>query len=395
LLPERYRQLLTASVDGELTPRQRRRVERLLARYPEGRQMLEKLQQDALALRHLPARQPPADFSAGVLEEIHRARLRPSRYARLSGPAILPAWTGVAVAAVVLLVVGLASYFYFALSLPPRPSVAGVNTAAAESAPKPSPSTNTDSPTPAPKNPEPAPSSTRPEGAGPGKPAPAPMSPPASSREPELAPDPFEGVYTGSLEPSTIVQVEGTFLPVVFKLNEIAREPVRDQLRAELKKDRAFRLELPCANGTRVLERLQGILHKRHLASLWDPKALQRLREPRIVTSYALFLEDLTSEQLLQLLTSLSAGDGQLSSLVLRRLHPSDHKELAALFGHDPTALPSAAGKGGLAASSTVLVAPYPATLGHGGTAAMRRHLETRAAPREGTLSLLLVLRSR
>jgi anti-sigma factor RsiW len=123
MLPERYRQLLTACVDGELNRRQRRRVERLLKRSPEARQVLQKLLGDARALRQLPPTPPPANLAEAVLTQIHERRLRPSRHARLNNPPALPAWTGLAAAAAVLLILGVGSYLYFAASfLSPSPT---------------------------------------------------------------------------------------------------------------------------------------------------------------------------------------------------------------------------------------------------------------------------------
>ena len=60
MLPDRDRQLLSAFVDGELSSRQRRHVERLLRRSGEARTLLRRLQEDARELRHLPRPRPPS-----------------------------------------------------------------------------------------------------------------------------------------------------------------------------------------------------------------------------------------------------------------------------------------------------------------------------------------------
>ena len=54
MLLDRYRQLLTAYVDGELSSRQRRHVVRLLHRSAEARRLLRQLEADAKSLRDLP-----------------------------------------------------------------------------------------------------------------------------------------------------------------------------------------------------------------------------------------------------------------------------------------------------------------------------------------------------
>ncbi len=78
MLLDRYRELLTAYVDGELTARQRRHVARLLRRSPEARQLLQQLQRRcslhfAICLSpHL-----PVDLTGEVLRTIVERRLTP------------------------------------------------------------------------------------------------------------------------------------------------------------------------------------------------------------------------------------------------------------------------------------------------------------------------------
>src|SRR5689334_1054501 len=123
MMPDRYRQLLTAYVDGELTARQRRRVARLLHGSEEARRLLDQLQADARELRSLPQAPLSVDLTGDVLRVIAERRLRPGRLRPRRVPAT-PAWVAPlatwAAAAAVLLILGLASYVYFAASLAPR-----------------------------------------------------------------------------------------------------------------------------------------------------------------------------------------------------------------------------------------------------------------------------------
>ena len=118
MLPDHYRELLTAYVDGELTSRQRKAVSRLLHRSDEARKLLEQLQQDAEILRRLPRLHLDRDLSSQVLLTIHQRRLHPGRHRLAAPPPAFPVWTGMAAAAAVLLVIGIGSYVYFAHSLP-------------------------------------------------------------------------------------------------------------------------------------------------------------------------------------------------------------------------------------------------------------------------------------
>src|SRR5262245_14754185 len=124
MLPDQDRQLLTAYVDGELSSRQRRHVERLLRRSGEARELYRKLRHDAHALRGLPRPHLPADLSDPVLKAIRTRRLTPRRPRR--PPPVFSVWAAAAAAAAVLLAVGLGSYLYFADPRAPELPVAEV-----------------------------------------------------------------------------------------------------------------------------------------------------------------------------------------------------------------------------------------------------------------------------
>src|SRR5262245_34751012 len=122
MLPDRYRRLLTARVDGELSEREGRLVARLLERSEEARALFRRLEEDAARLRRLPA--PPAapDLSRNVLDAIARERVHPNlpRPRTLSRPPAYPPWAGLVTAAAVLVVIGLSSYLYFSTTPPDR-----------------------------------------------------------------------------------------------------------------------------------------------------------------------------------------------------------------------------------------------------------------------------------
>ena len=84
MLPERYRELLTAYVDGVLSARQRRHALRLLRRSAEARRLLQRLQSDSDALIHLPKPHLDRDLSEPVLKKIAAARPLPIHRLRRS-----------------------------------------------------------------------------------------------------------------------------------------------------------------------------------------------------------------------------------------------------------------------------------------------------------------------
>src|SRR5262245_29890311 len=118
MLPERYSQLLTAFVDGELSQRQRKAVLRLLRRSAEARALLRQLQADAAALRNLPRLHLGPEFADRLMLTVRTGRLRPAQHPPAApSPRPLPAWVGVGMAASVLLLVGFGSYLYFRATL--------------------------------------------------------------------------------------------------------------------------------------------------------------------------------------------------------------------------------------------------------------------------------------
>jgi len=124
MLPDRSLLLLTAYVDGELSSRQHRQVDRLLRRSPEARKLLRRLQGDTRRLQALSRPALPRDLSGEILQTIAE-RGCPAR-PKVQPRAGVPLWKGIASAAAILLVLGLVSYLYFASSTPAphRPAVA-------------------------------------------------------------------------------------------------------------------------------------------------------------------------------------------------------------------------------------------------------------------------------
>src|SRR5262245_16452658 len=119
MLADSDRELLTAYVDGELSARQRKAVQRLLQRSPDARALLQELQADSELVRSLPHPPQVPDLSASVIESIHRRGLRPAR--RTIQPVqTIPIWSGLVAAAAVLLVIGVASFLYFSAVINPN-----------------------------------------------------------------------------------------------------------------------------------------------------------------------------------------------------------------------------------------------------------------------------------
>jgi anti-sigma factor RsiW len=122
MLPERVTQLLTAYIDGELSSRKRRAVDRLLRKSSEARNLLNKMQQDSMILRHLPRKKMRADLSKTVLTtlDLRGIKLPTPPSMPLPGPGPRASRWPILAAILVLLGIGAGSYFYFSSTAPPR-----------------------------------------------------------------------------------------------------------------------------------------------------------------------------------------------------------------------------------------------------------------------------------
>ena len=447
MIRDHDRELLTAYVDGELTSRQRRHVARLLHRSPEARRLLQKLQEDARALRHSPRPQLPADLSGEVLRTIVERRLTPGqrRLARVSAPA---SWAGPlaswAAAAAVVLVLGAASYLYFTAALmhsekpavvraapdepaPPVATEASNSAAAVERQPDRRDGHASSESPPAHSSRETKPSELvqRPNEA----PKKEETNPPSAGRE--------DAVLTDRLEMFRFSKVED-LLPTVLEVNQLEQESARNKLIAELRKDVNFRIELPCKNGTKAFERVRAAANALHIGLVIDKQAQARLKRAEWKTNYVLYVENLTPDEATRFLQRLGAEDKkasrkpaelQFARLVLTRMTPNDHKELTTLLGVDPTVTEPAtkgplgtdprrpladltaeqvgqalAGQGGgrrtdagkpiaKATEQTALVLAFNPVRPSPGSVEIKQYLDGRKAPKAGTIRVLLVLR--
>jgi hypothetical protein len=118
MLPDRYSELLTAFVDGELSPRQHKAVLRLLRKSPEARSLLEELEENVRKVKALPAQTLGHDFAQEVLDKI--AVLPPIGVGPRLARRGLPTWLGTAAAAAVLLAVTGVSYWFFSPDRQPQ-----------------------------------------------------------------------------------------------------------------------------------------------------------------------------------------------------------------------------------------------------------------------------------
>src|SRR5688572_10886812 len=102
MISDKQHELLTAYVDGELGPRQRKLVERLIRKSPAARRLLRQLEADSRQLRALPTPPIPVDLSARVVDALNEPRVLPMRRPAPAPRRVLPWWTGLTAVASVL-----------------------------------------------------------------------------------------------------------------------------------------------------------------------------------------------------------------------------------------------------------------------------------------------------
>jgi hypothetical protein len=357
MLPDRIGEVLTAFVDGELSPRRRKAVERLLERSAEARALCAQLQQTAALVRRLPPRTAGRDLSGPVLSTIAERRLHPARRARLARQPVFPAWVGLATAAAVLFIVTVSSFLYF--SATPEPDARGRDVArgkqtakstngqvgdhpsvAADEHPRttPVPNPHGDSLTPQPEKVV----QQKPRKPGPKPPA---VPPPDDALTSPQNPDP-------KLEVFEAIKLHSALKVPLHSLNEPRS---RRRLRDTLKTAAAYRVELTCLPNGGAFKSVKRLLEGQGVRLLVDHLAKVRLKDHSLRTDYVLYCECLTAEELARFVEQLAVRDvraesqrHQFTELVVEELGKEDHARLSALLGVDPTLLQPPAAKGPL-----------------------------------------------
>ena len=357
MLREQDQQLLTGLIDGELTSRQRRLAARLLRRSAEARQFFARLQADAHSLGRLPVPRLRVDLTNSVMESIAARHLTPGGRG-VAGASAASSWSASVVpwaaAATVLLGLGTATYLSFRASQVPSTPKEIARTETVAPSPRSNPeqlgSSITASPTEEPKAKQQQ-SAVLPKGNKSSEKDP-PIDKKQGDTENRVAvaqsptPSKEDAPLTDRLELFQLERVSDV-LPVVLHLKELERGAERKRLDDELRKDSSFRLELPCGHGTKAVERIMKAAAKLHYSLVIGKQAQERIKL-KWPTSYVIYLENLTPEELTGLLRQIETEDRQASSgkklemqfdsLVLTRLTMQHRKELSTLLGIDPTA---------------------------------------------------------
>jgi hypothetical protein len=349
--PANLRELLTAAIDGELTPTERKTVQRLLYESASARALYAQLQADAARIKALPRVPAPHELADNVMGVIRERAITPTPLPPTRRPAArfnwskVPIWTNIVTAASILILISIGSYAYFAASQDYKnrqeqgvavndPASKNAGDAAAE--PR---DDSVDSKAVA-KDP---------------KPQPAPEVIVHKPKEPvvELGPTPRVHVTdiivdaprdNPEIEPFDLNKIR---VSKMFALQELSRdEQQRKKLATEMKKDELIRLDLFCQTTPNALEIVLNALRARGINVVTDSFVQDRLRK-KSATELMIFTEAMTPEEVVQLLAAIGADDvksraGEFETLVAAPFLPADLTRLGQLLGV-PNVLPKPA----------------------------------------------------
>lgn len=321
--------LLTAAVDGELSPPEQWYVHRLLTDSVEARTLFARLQSDSIRVTSL-RKPPPANLVARVMSKLPHAE-----------PATVPVrrnrsgrWVAVALAASVLIAVAAGSRGFFA-----KPEGGNIGPDSAQGSP------NFADVLPK----ENSPLSMPPAVSVPPANNVAEYGPPVPSETPnridEIPPPRVKGVEVLVAPPllpippldKLIVRV-----PLLVSVSDLDRDDAKQKLAAELSRSPAYRIDLfvKDADAARGAELVQAAAKAAGVNLFADAGALERIKKKQ-ATSYLVYSDSLTPADIRDLFAKIAADDAKNTQRVFDSLHATpalaaDQTILKDLLGADP-----------------------------------------------------------
>lgn len=332
-------ELLTSAVDGELTPRQHRRLARLLEEVAEARVLYARLRADRDRLARLPCAVPPANLQARILARV-------AAHAPLATPKPVdrswrqPSWLPLAVAASLLLGLTALSALFFAQDgdrSVRQPAIVQSAPLPASGSPPPTPGPK-ERPTQQPQHPQPGPPDNHVVQGTP------PVEPTPGSVPPETLPNPRpvpRDLVTGPvLPPLPPVQKVEVRIPFLRALSDLEQPAQRGELAAEFGRDPAFRVDLFARDVPRGAELFQTVARSVGVKVYADAMAQSQMKQ-RLPVTFVIYTETLTAAELTDLFTKLAAADAKTPARAFADLHvtpaqTADARQLRDVLGFDP-----------------------------------------------------------
>jgi hypothetical protein len=350
MLPDDQLELITAAIDGELSPAEARRFRSLMESSAEARATHARLKADSERLQNLPRVAPPADLAARVMRKIGALtpapvrvpKAEPAKQPTLETTPVaararkLPVWVPAVVAASVLVGVAASSFWFFRNNDPNNSAKQRtLNGLASPDLVKALPSDTERPAAPAPRVPHDSGAIVNRDV------SPAPL--PHEFERTPIAPDPRfvqpDLVAFPPITAPTFDQVE-IRIPFLKAVSEFDRAESRQELAAELLHDPAFRLDVFARDPVRAVEVFQAAAKATGLNLHVDATTLDRLRK-RQVTSVMIYTDALSAGQIAEVFGHLATADAKISPRVFDSLHAipvsrSDERFLIETLGRDP-----------------------------------------------------------
>jgi hypothetical protein len=369
MLPQRYLELLTAYIDGEMSTRQRKTLLRVLHKSPEARALLQKLRADAGEIHRLPRAKLDGAFTLRVMEAIAERGLPPvSRPALAAHRPGLFRWTGWAAAAAVLVAVGAGAYLAFPLLVKnPRPRtlvekdekppvlVRGHETDKTQiAAPRSDKKVVAQGPRDK-RSVEPVISRDKPM---PKKETATQVAKGTKADLPKKAiePEPEKDVL-GSLVAPDLPQISGPNLGVMMPLQDLEQKENKEKLQAKLKKDSGFHIQMLCRDTGKGFERLRRVLAANKTQLVIDQTVQLRLKNPKVKTTLVIYAENLKPDELIGILEQLGQADrkaatpkapAQFGYVVVNSMSPAFRQRISKFLDNPPSRTSNGKSKGPL-----------------------------------------------
>jgi len=425
MLSETIRELLSAAIDGELTPSEKKSVRRVLRESAEARAYYSQLKTDSGEIAALPPLRSPFDFSKAILGTIADSGLRPIPPPPVRIRAFRPSfdkpafWAGLTGIATVLMVVVSASYFFFAVNLPSNTRSPSVENR------KPSPLVRKAIP-PIEATGSPVVEETSEE---PGAIARAdvesvemPPAPRVVDRTTNVLATPFLPTAE-PLEPARIR------LSLILSLRDLDQAYPRNRLRQELTRDEVVRVDLFCRDLYKANEAVQSALRAKTHSLQVEPTVAERSIKKN--GELVIYSESMNADEIFALLDGLgeeerkltvSKSEPRFDKFVLAPSVPGDLHRLSLSLGMPTSAfklnrvkapldprkplsdstgsqIAGSLGKGSPASPAKAVdrisvVAPWsPPMANPSASKEIRAYFEKRGERKPGNIPLILVLR--
>lgn len=327
-MPDDLLQLLTAAIDGELSPAEQWKVHRLLCESEAARTLFARLQSDSVRIKSL-RRTPPANLVERVMANLPKAE-----------PAVKPAhrersrkWLVAGLAASVLLACGATSFLYSSRTAPRQD---GSSTAQGHT----------------PNLVDVLPRTTAPQSLPPAPPVPpernvaefVPPAPPATpDRIDEIPPPRVKGADVFAFPPQKAIPPLERFavrVPLLMTVAELERDDAKQSLLEELTREPAYRIDLFAKDTARGVEAFQAAAKESGIALFSDATALDRVKRKQS-TSVVVYAESLAAADIRDLLAKIAAEDAKNTQRVFDSFHatpalPADQAALKDVLGTDP-----------------------------------------------------------